>query len=463
MTTSSPPKSRQYSSIRIFSLVLPQTLFAAVLLFFMVFAFSVVGAEDESKKQSLHSQLEALEREAAEIDSKLQEVRQEKVTLGREISIIDNDIKRRQIELKRIGLAIRQADIDIVNKSLKIDETVRGVEKNRELLAKNLRRLHAYDQESLVSILAKNTSISSFFFAVNSIRTLQASTEELVQHLRAAKKQLEGEKDELEEFREEQETLKGLREIESRNIASQRAEKDRLLQTTKGKEGVFQNLLSSKKRDIAALKTQLFYLEKTGVTVEEAVKFAELAAERSGIRPAFLLALLEVETGRQFEGEVLTVGTHLGTGHWKADMSPKQHSAFIAITSKLNIDPDGMPVSARPCPKATRERIGPGRPCGYGWGGAMGPAQFIPTTWLLFEDKVSLLTGHNPPDPWNVEDAFTAAAVFLSESGASAKTEAGEIRAAKIYLSGKPNCRTYSCRVYASTILSLASRIERAI
>ena len=136
---------------------------------------------------------------------------------------------------------MRQADIDIANKALKIEETVRDVERNRELLAKNLRRLYAYDQESLVSILAKNASISSFFFAVNSVRTLQASTEELVQHLRAAKKQLEAEKVEIEEFREEQESLKGLREIERRNIESQRAEKDRLLQLTRGKESVFQN------------------------------------------------------------------------------------------------------------------------------------------------------------------------------------------------------------------------------
>ena len=457
------PKSLSYilsGSRRFF---LPQNIFAAALVFFLVLAPAVFGNEEDVKKQSLQGQLEALEREAAEIDSKLQDVRQEGVTLSREISIIDNDIKKRQLELRRVGLAIRQADVDIVNKSSKIEETIRDVERNRELLAKNLRRLYAYDQESLVSILAKNASISSFFFAVHSIRTLQASTEELVQHLRVAKKQIEGEKAELEEFREEQEVLKALREIERRHIESQRVEKDRLLQVTKGKESGFQNLLSAKKRDITTLKTQLFYLEKTGVTAEEAVKFAELAAGRAGIRTAFLLALLEVETGRQFEGEVITAGTHLGTGNWRADMNPKQHSAFFAITGKLSLDPDQMPVSARPCSKATRERIGPGRPCGYGWGGAMGPAQFIPTTWLLFEEKVAALTGHNPPNPWNVEDAFTAAAVFLSESGATSKTEAGETRAAKTYLSGKPSCRTYSCRVYASTILSLATRIERAI
>lgn len=144
-------------------------------------------------------------------------------------------------------------------------------------------------------------------------------------------------------------------------------------------------------------------------------------------------------------------------------MKPNQHAAFLAITNKLNLDPDKMPVSARPCAKSVRDRIGPGKPCGYGWGGAMGPAQFIPTTWLLFEEKVARITGHNPPNPWNIEDAFTASATFLAESGAAARTEAGEIRAAKTYLSGRPSCSSYSCRAYASAIISIASRIERII
>ena len=427
-------------------------------------ALNVAAATSgDDKKQSLQIQIDALEREASQIDANLQEVKRESTTLAREVSIFDNEIKKRQLEQKRINLAIRQAEVDIATKAGEIEETIRDVEQKRQILADNLRRLYSYDQENLVVVLAKNASISSFFRVVDAIRTMQANISELVENLRASRLNLELEKEELEEFREDQQSLKALLEIERRNIEVQRAEKDRLLKLTKGKESIFQNLLSAKKLDITTLKTQLFYLERTGVTAEDAVRFTTLAAERAGIRPAFLLALLEIETGRRFEGDVVTAGTNLGTGSWRADMKPNQHTAFIAITAKLNLDPDKMPVSARPCAKSVRERIGPGKPCGYGWGGAMGPAQFIPTTWLLFEEKVARLTGHNPPNPWNIEDAFTASAIFLAESGATSKTQAGETRAAKTYLSGRPSCTSYSCRAYANSILSLASRLERII
>ncbi len=130
-----------------------------------------------------------------------------------------------------------------------------------------------------------------------------------------------------------------------------------------------------------------------------------------------------------------------------------QKAAFFAITAKLGLDPDRMPVSRRPS---------------YGCGGAMGPAQFIPTTWLLFESKTASLTGHNPPSPWNIEDAFTASAVFLADAGARSQTRAGELAAARTYISGRPSCpprgaaRT-ACLAYANRVVSLAGDIDRVI
>ncbi|MEK9174802.1 MAG: lytic murein transglycosylase, partial [Patescibacteria group bacterium] len=123
----------------------------------------------------------------------------------------------------------------------------------------------------------------------------------------------------------------------------------------------------------------------------------------------------------------------------------KQKNAFFKITRELGYNPDSMPVSKKP---------------NYGCGGAMGPAQFLPSTWLLFDDKVSSLTGHNPPDPWKVEDAFTAAALYLADAGATAKTQKTELRAAKAYISGSPNCTKYICNFYSREVLRIAALIE---
>lgn len=430
----------------------------------LVAPFLAMGQQlDDAARQSLQAQLDALEREAAEFDQQIAQTQAEAQTLQQQIKLFDSEIKRRELEIRRLNVAIRQAEIDIQAKTAGIAELGARIEKNRGILAEGVLKLYEYDRENMLVILIKNETLSDFFITLDNIRAVQARVEELVGELRETKSEFEKQKEELENFRAEQLDLRALAEVERRAVAEKKAEKDRLLKITKGREAEFQRLLTQKRLDIAALRNQLFYIGQTGISAEEALKFAELAADRAGIRTAFLLALLEVETGRQFEGGVITAGTRLGSGTWRADMNPKQHQAFLQITAKLGFDPDRMPVSARPCAKATRERIGPGKPCGYGWGGAMGPAQFIPTTWLLFEERVASLTGHRPPNPWNVEDAFTASAIFLADSGARSKNQTGESRAARTYLSGRATCRTASCNSYANTVLSLARSIERVI
>jgi len=67
----------------------------------------------------------------------------------------------------------------------------------------------------------------------------------------------------------------------------------------------------------------------------------------------------------------------------------------------------------------------------YGWGGAMGPAQFIPSTWVLYKDKLKTIVG-KPADPWDVKDAFLASGLLLGDNGAALN----EWKAAMRYFSG---------------------------
>ena len=79
------------------------------------------------------------------------------------------------------------------------------------------------------------------------------------------------------------------------------------------------------------------------------------------------------------------------------------------------------------------------------------------------EARVAALTGHNPSSPWNTEDAFTASAIFLADAGADLQTTAGEIAAAKTYLSGNPKCTKSVCRYYSNRIVALAKEIDRIL
>jgi membrane-bound lytic murein transglycosylase B len=125
---------------------------------------------------------------------------------------------------------------------------------------------------------------------------------------------------------------------------------------------------------------------------------------------------------------------------------------FERITAELGVDPGITPIS---CPMYRN-----GSQVGYG--GAMGPAQFIPSTWVGYQDHLRSLLGH-APNPWDIRDAFLASALLLRDNGAAkggGGNEEEEWKAALRYFSGSVNTRF---RWYADQVLERATGFEEDI
>lgn len=406
----------------------------------------VVAQSGDQLKENLKKQIEELENEI----STTQNVAN---TISKEIDVLTNNIKKQELEIRQLNLAIQKTKLDIIDTEKQIVVLSEEMERDRKTLSETILLLDRYDQNSLVTLLLRHRNLSDFFNSVNQIENFQNQVIVTLEKIKAEKTDLEGQQQQLEQQHIEQNRLRSLEESQKRALDANKKQRQTVLASTNQQ-------ITAKKKDLAALKSQLFYLEQTGVSIDDAVTFAQLAAQRAGIRPEFLLALLEVETGRAFQEGQFSVGSNLGTGNWKRDLydcyvnlgrrttAERQKAAFFEITSKLNYDPDKMPVSRKPS---------------YGCGGAMGPAQFLPSTWLLFENRVAGATGNNPPDPWKHEDAFTAAAFYLADAGATAKTATAERRAAKAYISGNPNCTSSICNIYSNNIASLTTVISRSL
>jgi membrane-bound lytic murein transglycosylase B len=99
----------------------------------------------------------------------------------------------------------------------------------------------------------------------------------------------------------------------------------------------------------------------------------------------------------------------------------------------------------------------------YGYGGAMGPAQFIPSTWILYESRVAEATGHNPPNPWDAGDAIMAAALYLKDSGAAKRTASAERTAAICYLAGCANAKKKAYAFYGDDVAELSAKYQKQI
>ena len=93
----------------------------------------------------------------------------------------------------------------------------------------------------------------------------------------------------------------------------------------------------------------------------------------------------------------------------------------------------------------------------------MGPAQFIPSTWLQYQGKIEQLKGGSV-DPWNIRDAFLAAAVYLAQAKATRQTHDYEWCAAVTYFSGSCSSRNQiRYEFYGDNVMAIAARYEEDI
>ncbi len=405
-----------------------------------------------------NKQIEELQNQIAQYQQQILETSSKAQTLNTEITRLNAEIFKIQLEIKSLSLAIGQADSEITLTQQSIQETQAEMETHKRALGQSLQTLYQIDQQNLTQVLLRNNRISDFFNNVQNLDEVQNTLTNNITELKALKLQLDDKQDSLQQKRNELQQLKSLQESQRHSLDQNKGTKDKLLKQTQGDEKKYRSLVSQTQQQLNNIREQIYYLQQSGVTVEDAIKYGRLAAKSSGIRPAFLIAILDVES---------RLGKNVGTGNWNDDMylcylrlaqqypskrdmfmkrAEIEKTAFFDIINRLGLDPSTVKVSKEPS---------------YGCGGAMGPAQFIASTWLAYEHDVSVATGHAIPNPWNIEDAFTAAAIKLGRGGASLQTRAGEIQAAKAYISGNGNCASSICNYYANLALDKAAIIEQ--
>ena len=424
-----------------------------IFLAFLALPFFYAKAAVQDEIDAKNRQIEEIQRQIDDYEKQIEGARNQSQTLQNEINNLNAQINQVQLEIKSLGISINKTNLEIGATETKIGDAEDKINKHKNALAQYLQIVYENDQRSLTEILLKNQNLSDFFNDLNSIQITQDNLKTAIDDIKELKGELEEHQANLEDKQAELERAKRLQEIEKRSIDSTKSTRAKLLKDTKGQESKYQELVKKSQKDLQAIKDQIGYLIQNGVSAEEAVKYGQLAAIGAGIRPAYLLAELELEsaTGSNV-GKCYIIDTTSGATRritngqvYKKGIHPTRDLAlFLNITAELGKDPFQTPIS-----------------CGSMWGGAMGPAQFIPSTWMGYREEVTRLTGHNPANPWSIEAAFVAAAAKLAKDGADSKTRAGEVAASKRYYCGNATSTKSGCVNYANSVQRLATEIAK--
>ena len=401
----------------------------------------VSGADVTRTKAELERELAEVEKEILAQQELVEGKQRERVSLERDVAILTAQIEKSKLEIRQRNLIINNLGDDILGKERTIGSLNEKIERQKESLAQLIRKTNEIDDFTLIEIVLAKQNVSEFFSDLDSFDSIKKSLNESFVEIEDTKQVTEEEKDSLLSKQAEELELRKLQELQKQKIEQREDEKQDILAVTKGVEESYQKVLKEKKKTAAEIRTTLFQLRGTAaIPFEQALTYANEASRIAGVRPAFILGIVAEESN---------LGENVGTGNWRSDMHPtRDRPIFAEITERLGLDPDLMPVSKKPW---------------YGWGGAMGPAQFIPSTWVLYEDRIGRASGQVPPNPWEPRTAFIASALLLSDNGADRGGHYNERLAALRYFAGWKNAEKPAYAFYGDEVMELASKYQDLI
>ena len=414
-----------------------------------------------SRQQQLQNELDQIESQIAVQQQLLDNAQSQHQTLQTQINAFNAEIKKAQLQIEAINLAITQlnGDIGVHNQTLSTLSNQLSAEK--ESLAQILRQTQVLDDYSVVSVALGSQDVSGFFSDLDAFTSIKSSLSKSFSQIQQTSSSTEAEKEALQARLAEQQQLRQVAQVAKQSVQTQEAQKQQLLTETKGVEANFQKLIATSQKTAAQIRTELFALAGGGgqIPLPTAITLAKQAGAATGIRPAFILGILKQETnlGANVGQCLLTNSPDKGDGKGKNTgtffnnvMKPSRDvDPFMAITATLGLDPFSMPVS---CPQSV------------GYGGGLGPAQFIPSTWTVYQDRIAKLAGHvnSPANPWDNLDAFTATALYMTDLGADAQTPSAErIAALKYFAGGYYNNPRFA--PYGDSVMQFANDFQQEI
>lgn len=419
-------------------------------------------AQDLTPEQraALQAQYDQLMKEIEVQQQIIKETQAQKSSLQGDVTTLNAKIKAAQAQIDAKNITIKKLAAEIVKKNVVINQLTNRIDRGKESLAAILRQTQALDDYSVVSVILGAENLSEFYKDLDSFVTIKTGLKDLFLDIRSAKAQTETEKADLAAKQNQTVDAKYQVETQKQQISTNKTEKQQLLAIKTNQEAEYKKVLADRQAKAAAIRAALFPLrDAAAIQFGDALKFAQAAQKSTGVDPALALAILTQESnlGANVGQCYLTndatgagVGKNTGNPFAKVMAPSRDVPPFLALAGQLGFDPHKQVVS---CPIASAG----------GWGGAMGPAQFIPSTWALYAARVAGSSGVAVANPWEPRDAIAAMSFLLADNGAVAGSYTANYNAAARYYAGWNGPNTGAGKSYASQVMAKVASIQKNI
>jgi membrane-bound lytic murein transglycosylase B len=372
------------------------------------------------KQAALESQLSQLEGQIDQYQTQITADQQKGSSLTSEINALSAQISKLNLQIQAINLTLEQINSQIDQTTQQIGVTQGEIVSEKATIGTLLNALYKNDQTGFLESFLANPQLSTLWDDSENISLFESNLSAAVTQLATLTGQLQDQNQQLAQSQSAAQTAEQYAATQAQQVTASKTQQAQLLAATKSDAAAKTALATQAKQTAAQIRNQIFQLLGGGsLTFGQAYQYAQVASQATGVDAALILAILNRESA---------LGSNVGQCSYKTAMSPANIPVFLQIVQQLGLDPTQMLVS---CPNADGV-----------YGGAMGPAQFEPSTWELYVSQIASITGDNPPSPWSNADAFVATALYLKgamqgcEADYTAQLDIDRCTAAKYYAGG---------------------------
>jgi peptidoglycan hydrolase CwlO-like protein len=450
--------------------------FVFILLFFVGLRANAqaVSCQTPAEKARCQAEYNQLQEEIAEWQKVLDDTTVKKNTLQGDVTLLNAQIAKAQGEIKQRNITVSTLTDQIAQKKANISSLEIRIANDKVLLANLLKKKDQNEVLPIFYLLLSAADLSNMITDIDNVEVINSGLQDLFAELDSTKTATQKAKDELDIKKNQELDAKYEVEQKKKVIAANQTEKKQLLDFTAKAESNYQTVLADRQRQAEVIRSALFNLRDAGgISFAKALEYATYASTKTSVRPAMILAILSQESdlgkniGSCYVSSLSTgdgVGKNTGSKFERVMYAPLPGSTsnrpndtavFAELTKELGLTWSTTPVS---CPLGAVYYVG------RGFGGAMGPSQFIPSTWKGFVSRLKTALGVSLPNPWDPKHAIMATSMYLSDLGAGTQTFTGERNAACKYYSGRAcdSQKPYNT-AYGNSVIAKAEKFQADI
>jgi peptidoglycan hydrolase CwlO-like protein len=235
--------------------------------------------EIDNKIDQKTDSIKDLENQAANYQSQIKNLASQEQSLQNEVELFDAQIAQLEVEIKTTQSKIEETNLQIEKLMEQADIKQNEIDKEKLILKDLIRKVNDYDKETIFEILLKSEQISTFFNESDYVNTVGEKIKTALDTLKSDKAELESERAQAEMKKKELEELEAQIKSSQDALQAQRSQKQELLDTTRGSEEKYRNLLSNAMEQRKSILGDI-----NNLMVERQKEIAKVAAEAN--RPA---------------------------------------------------------------------------------------------------------------------------------------------------------------------------------